>query len=129
MKLSFISCIVVGTNGAPRLLVKGAGGAALDFTADRACAAKLSKPGPHAFTVVADAGPRLAFVVVDGALCDGGGVVGKGWTWLPATLAAVVPGGTVTVGATYAGTILEVRAYARALATSEVVGQHRGWLL
>ena len=59
----------------------------------------------------------------------GGGVVGKGWTWLPAPLAAVVPGGTVTVGATYAGTILEARAYARALATSEVVGQHRGWLL
>ena len=48
---------------------------------------------------------------------------------LPAPLAAVVPGGTVTVGATYAGTILEARAYARALATSEVVGQHRGWLL
>ena len=121
--------LVVGTNGAPRLLVKGAGGAALDFTADRACAAKLSKPGPHAVTVVADAGPRLAFVVVDGALCDGGGVVGKGWTWLPAPLAAMVPGGTVAVGATYAGTILEARAYARALATSEVVGQHRGWLL
>ena len=90
---------------------------------DPACTARLAAAADDHFVgVVADAGPLLASFVVDGVLCDGGGVQRAGWAWLPTALGAPKGTGTLRV---VSERVRGGAVYGRALRTSEVVVQWR----
>lgn len=122
--------LAVLDGGAVSLTILDVANVKFTLETDPACAARLSAPGAdHALTVVADAGAHLALFVVDGTLCDGGGVQGTGWRWITAALAKTRSSGVVALGGDYQGAIVEAQAHGRALYTSEAVAQHRAWLL
>merc|ERR1711865_305866 len=55
-----------------------------NITTDPICTAVLNTPGRHFVGVVADGGPRISTIMVDGVLCDGGGHTPYGWKWFDA---------------------------------------------
>lgn len=64
--------------------------------------------------------------MVDGVLCDGGGVQDFGWAWFP-SLGSVRGARTMAVAPDYAGVVAGGRVYDRMLTTSEMVGAYRAY--
>eukprot|EP00966_Prymnesium_polylepis_P329449 7385143-Prymnesium_polylepis.4 len=91
---------------------------------DEACSAALGKAGRHFVGAVADGGPRIASMMVDGVLCDGGGVADFGWATFP-TMGSVCGADRAVVARDYGGSIVAGHVYARALSTSELVATYR----
>ena len=98
---------------------------AFNLSTDAACSAALAQPGAHVFGAVADGGPRIASLMVDGVLCDGAGLQAFGWAWFP-PLGSVRGASTMAVAPDYGGKIERARVYNRMLLTSELVGAYRG---
>jgi hypothetical protein len=93
------------------------------LTTDPMCSAALARKGPHFVAFVADGGPRIITVMVDGKLCDGGGGhVVRGWAWFDPMLGSV-RGERLQVAASPATS--SVRVYDRPLRASELVGNWR----
>eukprot|EP00750_Incisomonas_marina_P005501 INCI13973.2.p1 GENE.INCI13973.2~~INCI13973.2.p1 ORF type:complete len:542 (+),score=83.83 INCI13973.2:990-2615(+) len=107
-----------------------------DTATDASCAALLAHSASddrnHTIAVIVDAGVQLIMFVVDGMLCDGGGVSPAGFFWVNAEMGQLIGDDTVEVapgvpaGSQY---VLDGGLYFRALYTSEVVAFHRGFLL
>ena len=114
--------LLLWANGTLTLQLSDGAGTNATASTDPACAARLVAPGEHFVGVVADAGPRLVSLMVDGVLCDGGGVWRRGWAWLPPKLGAPRSSGTLHV---VSPRVLEGGAFGRALLTSELVAQWR----
>lgn len=82
----------------------------------------VAQPGtPHHVGIVVDGGPKIITFIVDGILCDGGEQRQFGWGRFSPTLRA--PNGAETVK--IAPSVQLLRVYARALRTSEIVGNFR----
>ena len=101
------------------------------LTTDVACTAALGHQGKHFVAFVADAGPRILTVLVDGVLCDGAGVTPRGWAFFEA-LGSVRGASRTRIGGlgglggeAQANQLLQVQMYTRALLTSELVGNYR----
>jgi hypothetical protein len=96
------------------------------YVMDPACTKLLLEPGsqPHHVTVIADVGPLVILFLVDGRLCDGGGLTSQGWAFTKqfvnlngATAAAAAPN--------YHGKLTHGALFSRALRVSEAVASHR----
>lgn len=112
--------LLAGTGGQLTLRFSD-GHATFSLSTDAACSAALGAPGRHVFGAVADGGPRIATLMVDGVLCDGAGVVDFGWAWFP-PLGSVRGGATMRVAPDYTGRVAEGLVWTRMLTTSEMVG-------
>jgi hypothetical protein len=102
----------------------GDGARSANISTDAACSAALGTPGEHFFGAVADGGPRIISLMVDGVLCDGAGLEEYGWAWFP-TLGSVRGGESMAVVPDYGGELLSARVYSRMLTTSEMVSAYR----
>ena len=137
------------TNGSPGLTFSFADPHGVLFKAqlDPACAAMLSggggadldaeqggSPSTHFIGIVVDAGPELVSWVVDGVLCDGGGVVAAGYSWVPQGMGGL-PASSARVAApaggmgSYGGEVLWGQLVVQALRTSELVAAYRATVL
>jgi len=117
--------IVVASKSGEVVLKIGDGSNEFNITTDAACSAALAQPGRHFLGVVADAGPRIITLMVDGVLCDGAGERPFGWDWAPA-LGSVRGSEELRVGVGYGGTVLRAHVFGRQmLTTSQVVGVYR----
>ena len=67
---SGVSLVVGPAAGGMVTLTLTDGKAAFNISTDAACSAALGAPGRHFFGAVADGGPRIASLMVDGVLCD-----------------------------------------------------------
>lgn len=124
------------------------------LSTDAVCSRVLATSGTHFVGFIVDAGPLITRVLVDGVLCDGGGVTARGWAWFdnPAGLSNISGANRMRIGSSIssssgsgsnadetnqhvgssvaAGVQLEaVQLYTRALLTSELVGNARVALL
>eukprot|EP00038_Savillea_parva_P004161 m.134704 g.134704 ORF g.134704 m.134704 type:complete len:790 (-) comp11396_c1_seq4:1552-3921(-) len=105
----------------------------LTLPTDPVCSAVLATPGVHVYGAVLDGGPRIATVMVDGVLCDGGGAPSPhpdtGWSWFPALSSAIRGAPTMKVTpptpSTFGGTVHRAMWWTRMLTTSELVGMYR----
>ena len=112
--------------GVELLLLDGTGRNA-SLVTDPLCAARLGIAGvTHSLAFVADAGPRILTVIVDGVLCDGAGLQVQGWAWMGVLGAPnAVPGTPLRVATDYGGKFNGGLLWTRALTTSECVSTHR----
>ena len=113
--------LVLWANGTMALTLSDGAGTNATASTDPACAARLAAPGEHFVGAVADVGPRLVSFMVDGVLCDGGGVWKRGWAWLP-PLREPRSTGTLRVASER---VLQGGVFTRSLSTSELVAQWR----
>ncbi|MBT5606585.1 MAG: hypothetical protein HOJ57_11630 [Lentisphaerae bacterium] len=79
----------------------------------------------HHVTVILDGGPRIIMFLIDGRLCDGGDHRQFGWGRFSPNLRTVSASPTIRLAPTLKGRLRQARIYARALRTSEVVGNWR----
>jgi hypothetical protein len=79
----------------------------------------------HHLVAIVDGGPRVISFVLDGKLLDGGESRQLGWGRLSPRFANPNGSDRLTIGAGVRGSIGLVRAYDRALTTSEAVGRFR----
>lgn len=93
----------------------------------------LASPS-HFIGIVVDAGPELVSWVVDGVLCDGGGVLSAGYSWVPKSMNGLPPT-TALVAApagrldTYGGAVVWGQLVTMALRTSELVAAYRATVI
>ena len=109
----------------PKIRVSFADGAHVFFSQsiDGSCAAMLADDGEdHFFAINADAGPMLVTWMVDGVLCDGGGVDGSGYKWIDPLMGGVEGGAALSLNSEY---VLKGMLFTRSLTTSEMVGAYR----
>ena len=78
----------------------------------------------HHAVVIADSGPRIISLMVDGQLCDGGETRDYGWTRFPEGLGDVSGSGLLRAGKMLRGSLRRVRLYDRYLRTSEAVAHY-----
>ena len=102
----------------------GDGARSFNISTDAACSAVLGTTGAHFLGAVADGGPQIATLMVDGVLCDGAGLADYGWAWFPA-MGAVRGAESMRVGQGYGGAVAAGLVYTRMLTTSEQVGNSR----
>ena len=88
------------------------------------CTQLLQQPGRHVLGIVLDAGPLVLTMMVDGLLCDGGGVQPAGWTWLP-PLGSLAGSTSAKVAPSYHGHVVAGTIYPAMLRTSELVAAYR----
>merc|ERR1711933_414284 len=103
-------------------------GNSFNFTIDGTCALKLAATDSrtHQLGIVVDAGPKIAFFVVDGVLCDGGIAAVRGWSWVSDSIGDLSTDvDALQISETYEGKVLGGRMYSRALKVSELVGNYR----
>eukprot|EP00040_Diaphanoeca_grandis_P019268 m.101663 g.101663 ORF g.101663 m.101663 type:complete len:791 (+) comp27342_c0_seq1:36-2408(+) len=113
--------------GANRSLVFkfGDGNTESMLVTDPVCTMVLQRPGAHYWAVVADGGPRIVMMMVDGVLCDGGGpATPQGWAWFPPMPDAITGDDKLTLSA-YGGKVDQLRLYSKRLSTSQLVGNYR----
>mgnify|MGYP001202444594 CR=1 FL=1 len=79
----------------------------------------------HHLVCIVDGGPRIASLLVDGQLCDGGDERDRGWVRYPANLPMVRDAGALDVGTSFDGMVHRLRVYGRPLRTSEAVAHYR----
>jgi len=116
--------VVTGPAAGGLTLEMSDGLSTFNLSTDAACSAALAQPGSHFFGAVADGGPRIATLMVDGVLCDGAGQQDFGWGWFP-SLGSVRGASRMAVAPDYGGTIESSRLYDRMLTTSQLVGAFR----
>ena len=114
-----------------QLETDGACTAALDFASHP----EKEHTQPHYVGFVVDAGPRIARVLVDGVLCDGGAPSsmprplgtpeGHGFTFFDPLAGDIHGGEDMRLTPSYGGEMVELQLYERALLTSELVGNYR----
>ena len=75
----------------------------------------------HHAVIVVDGGPRIISFVVDGVLCDGGGVRPFGWGRFSPYLNNVNSGAPLRVGSALGGEVTSLRIYDRYLLTAEAI--------
>lgn len=76
----------------------------------------------HHVAITVDGGPKIITFVVDGVLCDGGDARQFGWGRFSPTLRGPNGSGTLRIAPKMSGSVQVLRIYARALRTSEAVG-------
>lgn len=79
----------------------------------------------HHIVCIVDGGPRIASMLVDGRLCDGGDERDRGWTRYPVNLPATREIRALNVGTHLDGVVHCLRLYGRPLRTSEAVAHYR----
>jgi hypothetical protein len=79
----------------------------------------------HHVVATVDGGPKLITFVVNGKLCDGGLSRQYGWGRFPREVGDVSGGAALAIAPALRGTLHALRAYGRALRTSEAVGNWR----
>lgn len=114
----------IGLNdrGVPRLNIRAGDGAEFGWEADTGMVASGKE---HRLAFVLDGAARIASVVVDGKLCDGGKERNFGWTRIPGYLNNINPSKRLRLAPSFEGKLLAVRIYDRYLLTSDVVNGHR----
>jgi hypothetical protein len=100
----------------------GDGVTAATHTTDPLCTNVLTRPGKHFWAAVADGGARILTMMVDGVLCDGGGVLDQGWEWFGPISGSVRGADHFVFASNYSGSLLSAHVYNRRLSTSELVG-------
>ena len=75
-------------------------------------------------TIIADAGPLVIMFLVDGELCDGGGVASAGWASTK-QLVDLNGAAQATLAPSYGGTLVKGAFYGRALRVSEAIASQR----
>jgi len=88
----------------------------------------------HFIGIVVDAGPELVSWVVDGVLCDGGGVLSAGFSWVPKNMNGLPPTTALVASpvgglGTYGGETLWGQLVTMALRTSELVAAYRATIV
>jgi len=111
------------TAGAVVLRLQGDSGLQAEVGTDPVCTRVLNQMGPHHVVAVADFSALVARLFVDGVSCDGGGIVPRGWSFLPA-VGQIHSGAGVTAGQGLG----YARVYTRALLAGEVIGNMRSGL-
>ena len=90
------------------------------------CDADVIRPGQyHYATIIVDGGPRIISFVIDGILNDGGETRQFGWGRFNPYLKSVAGAGSVKIGEEKNDVISKFTFYARALSTSEAVGNYK----
>lgn len=113
------SGILLATTGAGTIRITlndGRQESSWDCDRDSLHAGKLQHVG-----IVVDGGPKIITFVIDGVLCDGGDQRQFGWGRFSPTLRAPKGADTLQI----ASCLRALRLYARALRTSEIVGNYR----
>ncbi|MBX3012717.1 MAG: exo-alpha-sialidase [Caldilineaceae bacterium] len=82
----------------------------------------------HHLVVIVDGGPKVITFLVDGQLCDGGEFRQFGWGRFYPYLRQINGAATLRIGPALTGEIRQLRLYARALRTSEAIGNYRATL-
>lgn len=85
----------------------------------------LSTDQWHHIAIVVDGGPKIVSFVVDGVLLDGGDIRQFGWARFPRELRTVSFGQTMEIAPKVNGRMRGFRLHARALRTTEVIGNWR----
>ena len=78
----------------------------------------------HVVTLIVDGGPRVASVVVDERLDDGGETAAQGWAFHPRGLGEI-GGSSVRLAPEFGGTLSRFVVYDRALLTTEAIAAAR----
>jgi len=90
------------------------------------CDAHVITPGKdHYATIIVDGGPRIISFVIDGILNDGGETRQFGWGRFNPYLKSLAGAGSVKIGEEKNDVISKFTFYARALSTSEAVGNYK----
>ena len=122
--------VSVGANASIVIALRDTKGVNATLATGATCNGMLRLPGQHYVAFVADAGPPLASVMVDGFLCDGGGVTGGGFLHLPRELGSVQGSSAkLAVAPSYGGKVKGGHIYTQMLRTSELVGNYRASLI
>ncbi|MBT3287624.1 MAG: hypothetical protein HN380_09775 [Victivallales bacterium] len=89
------------------------------------CDPGLLDPGDHHVVATVDGGPHVITFVVDGKLCDGGTHRQFGWGRFSPNLRHANGSQTMRIAPAFHGAVRHVRAYNRALTTTEAIGNWR----
>mgnify|MGYP005626608565 CR=1 FL=1 len=89
------------------------------------CDPGLLDPGDHHVVATVDGGPHVITFVVDGKLCDGGTHRQFGWGRFSPNLRHANGSQTIRIAPAFHGAVRHVRAYNRALTTTEAIGNWR----
>ena len=89
------------------------------------CDPGLLDPGDHHVVATVDGGPHVITFVVDGKLCDGGTHRQFGWGRFSPNLRHANGSQTIRIAPAFHGAVRHVRAYDRALTTTEAIGNWR----
>ena len=117
--------LIVGPDAGGQLTLRfGDGTQRFNISTDDACSAALGTVGRHFVGAVADGGPRIASLMVDGILCDGSATQERGWVWFTA-MGSVRGDEHMSLAPDYGGSMLGGRIYDCMLTTSEMVAAYR----
>ncbi|MBT7163104.1 MAG: hypothetical protein HN904_10015 [Victivallales bacterium] len=89
------------------------------------CDPGLLAPGDRHVVATVDGGPHVITFVVDGKLCDGGTHRQFGWGRFSPNLRHANGSQTIRIAPAFHGAVRHVRAYDRALTTTEAIGNWR----
>jgi len=89
------------------------------------CDPGLLAPGDHHVVATVDGGPHVITFIVDGKLCDGGTGRQFGWGCFSRNLRHANGSQALRVTPAFHGTVRHLRAYGRALTTTEAIGNWR----
>jgi hypothetical protein len=98
-----------------------------NFATSTAANAGIWDGRDHVVTFIIDGGPRVASVVVDERLDDGGDAAAQGWVFHPPGLGEI-GGSSVRLAPAFGGTLSRFVVYERALLTTEAIAAARALL-